>query len=99
MIVTRTAAAGLVLLAFGSGAAQAGIVCREGYQTVDGHEISTPYCNDNYVAEVARAYGIKVTDEAVRNNPARKDEICRWIGHDIRIMHYCDNDSGPDRSW
>jgi hypothetical protein len=59
MVVTRTLAGCLALLVAGSSAAQARIVCNEGYQRVNGKDISTPYCNDNYVAEVARSYGYR----------------------------------------
>ncbi len=99
MFLTRTFAICLGLLVLGSVSAQARIACREGYQMVNGQEISTPYCNDNYVAEVARKYGFKVSNEAVRNSPAKKDEICRVIGSDIRIHNYCDTDSGDDHAW
>jgi hypothetical protein len=99
MVMARTLACCLALIVLGSVGAEAGIVCREGYQAVNGQEISTPYCNDNYVAEVARKYGLKVSNEAVRNSPALKDRICRRFGSDIRIQHYCDTDSGPDRVW
>jgi hypothetical protein len=70
---------------------EAGILCRDGYQVVAGREISTPYCNDNYVASIARKHGVKVTDAEVRNNPARKSEVCRFVGNDIEIQHYCDD--------
>jgi hypothetical protein len=59
------------------------IVCRDGFQVVNGREISTPNCNDNYLAAVARQYGVKATDEEVRNNPSLKDRICRLAGSDI----------------
>jgi hypothetical protein len=78
--------------------AQAAIVCNEGFQVSGGREISTPYCNDNYVAEVARKHGFKVSNEEVRNNPARKDEVCRFIGSDPRISNYCNTDDGGSRS-
>jgi hypothetical protein len=78
--------------------AEARIVCHEGFQVVNGREISTPYCNDNYVAAVARQYGVKATDEAVRNNPSLKDQICRFAGSDIRIKNYCPDDHGTDNS-
>jgi hypothetical protein len=97
MLIARTLVGCTVFVVLGSAGAQAGIVCREGYQVVNGQELSTPYCNDNYVAEVARQRGINVSNETVRNSPARKDEICRRIGSDIRIQHYCNTDSGPDR--
>jgi hypothetical protein len=52
-----------------------------------GQPISTPYCRDNYLlASVARKYGFKVSDAAIRNNPSRKEEICRYIGSDIRVQ-------------
>jgi hypothetical protein len=78
--------------------AEAGIVCHDGFQVVNGREISTPYCNDNYIAHVARQYGMKATDEQVRNNPALKDEICRFASSDIRIQNYCPDDHGGDKS-
>jgi len=95
----RTLACCVASLGLGTANAEAGIVCNEGYQRVNGQEISTPYCNDNYVAEVARLYGFKVSNAAVRNSPALKDKICRELGSDIRIAPYCNTDSGPDRSW
>jgi hypothetical protein len=77
--------------------AEAKIVCRDGFQVVSGQEISTPYCNDGLVAQVAREYGMNVSAETVRNSPSAKDEICRFVGSDIRIQHYCnDTDQGPD---
>ena len=96
MLKLHAVVGSVALLAFGCAGAEARIVCREGFQTVGGQEISTPYCNDNYVAEVARARGISVTNEAVRNSPSLKNEICRKIGRDIRIHEYCDVDTGSD---
>lgn len=74
-------------------AADARIICREGYQVVQGNEISTPYCEHNYLAQVARQHGIRVTDAEVRNNPNRFSEICRFIGHDIRVSNTCANEN------
>ena len=76
--------------------AQAGIVCRDGYQVVNGQEISTPYCGDNYVAAIARKHGMKVSDAEVRNNPATKDEICRWLSNN-EIRSYCNSSDGRGR--
>jgi hypothetical protein len=87
-----------VVLSLSVGGAEAGIVCREGFQIVDGHAISTPYCNDAYVAEVVRSYGRDVSDDAVRNNPSLKDELCRQFGSDNRIQNYCNTDNGHDAS-
>ncbi len=91
------AAAGwAVALAAGGARAEARIVCHDGFQVVNGREISTPYCNDNYLAAVARQYGVKATDAGVRNNPSLKDQICRLAGSDIRIKSYCPDDHGND---
>jgi hypothetical protein len=99
--VLPVVSAGLALLAAGAfgHAAQASIVCRDGFQINYGRAISTPYCNDALVAAVAREHGFKVSDGEIRNNPSRKNEVCRFVGDDIRINHYCpDNDtSTPDR--
>ena len=37
----------------------------------------------------ARAYGIKVTDEAIRNNPNLKRNVCQSIGRDNRVFIAC----------
>lgn len=66
------------------------IECDEDYQIVQGRPISTPYCRDNYLAAVARTYGYKVSDSTIRNNPSRKEEICRFIGSDIRVQTACE---------
>lgn len=65
------------------------IECHEGYQRIRGNYVATPYCGDNYLASVARSYGSRVSNAEVRNNPSKKAEICRFIGHDIRIQHLC----------
>ncbi len=69
--------------------AEARIVCRDGYQLSGGQEISTPYCNDEYFAKVARQHGVKVTADEIRNNPSRKYELCRFLDSDIRVQDYC----------
>jgi hypothetical protein len=66
------------------------IECKEDYQIVQGRPISTPYCRDNYLATVARKYGFKVSESTIRNNPSRKEEICRYIGSDIRVQTACE---------
>ncbi len=65
--------------------AHAALKCDGDYQVVDGKEISTPYCRDNYLAHVARQYGVHVTDGEIRDNPARRSEVRRMIGYDIRV--------------
>ena len=89
-----TLAAACAASALVCGSANARIVCRDGFQMSGGKEISTPYCNDEYLAQVARERGVKVSADAVRNNPNRKDEICRHIGYDTRVRDYCPSENG-----
>lgn len=77
--------------------ADAAIKCRNDYQVVQGREISTPYCADNYLARVAREYGVRVSDQAIRNNPNKKSEVCRFIGHDPRVKENCINENSTGR--
>jgi hypothetical protein len=87
-----------ILTLFGSAyAADARIVCKDGYQQNAGGEVATPYCEDEYLAEVAREYGMKVAASAIRNNPNYKDEVCRLVGHDNRVRIYCNIDQGSSR--
>lgn len=65
------------------------ITCHGNYQVVAGQEISTPYCRDNALGQVAREFGFHVTDATVRNDPARKEELCRYLHNDIRVQTAC----------
>lgn len=69
--------------------ANARIECRNGSQLVGGNWISTPYCEDQRVAEVAAEYGMRVSADAIRKNPNVKKEVCRLIGQDIRVDLAC----------
>ena len=90
------AAAAMAFLS--SATAEAKIECREGFQVVNGQDISTPYCNDGLIAQVGRDHGMKVSAETVRNSPSTRNEVCRFVGSDIRIQHYCnDNGNSSDR--
>jgi hypothetical protein len=71
------------------------IDCEEGYQRVRGSLIATPYCQDAYLAVVARQFGVNASAERIRNNPSYKREICRIAGRDIRVQSTC-IDSGVD---
>jgi hypothetical protein len=79
-----------------SSAAYAHIVCHDDFQVVNGQEIATPYCQDNTLAQVSRAYGRRVSDAEVRNNPGLKDELCRNFGSDIRVKSACASSKGQD---
>ncbi|MDX2259084.1 MAG: hypothetical protein NW205_09235 [Hyphomicrobiaceae bacterium] len=70
-------------------AAEAAIRCQDNYQIVQGNLISTPYCEDNYLATVARGYGTRVAARDIRNSPNRKREICQLVGRDIRVSEIC----------
>jgi hypothetical protein len=90
LAVLLTAGASMSVLAATGSPAAARIQCQGTAQVVDGALISTPFCEDNYLAEVARtSYGMRVTAAQVRNNPSVKADVCRAIGHDIRIAHLC----------
>jgi hypothetical protein len=90
------AAAAVIILATSS-VAEAKIECRDGFQIVNGQEISTPYCNDGLIAKVARERGMNVSEDNVRNSPSTKNEVCRFVGDDIRVQNYCDDtDQGRD---
>ena len=72
--------------------AQARIKCSGEYQVIRGQgQIATPYCEDQYLARVARGYGIRVSASAIRQSPSRKEEVCRVIGHDGRVANICHN--------
>lgn len=70
--------------------AEAKIACNKGYQLVQGSWLATPYCQDQYVAQVAHDYGFKASPDRVRNEPLFKQHLCRFIGQDIRIKESCD---------
>lgn len=49
----------------------------------------TPYCEDEYLAQVARGYGMHVSGYAIRQNINVKARVCRLVGHDIRVQNIC----------
>jgi hypothetical protein len=85
-----------VLMVQLSSAAFAHIVCHDDFRVVNGREIAAPYCQDNTLAQVSRAYGRRVSDAEVRNNPGLKDELCRNFGSDIRLKGACASSKGQD---
>lgn len=74
--------------------AYAAIVCKDGFQKSGGSWISTPYCNDAHLAQIARHHGVRVSDAEVRDNPNRKGEICRFLSGSPTARDYCPDDSG-----
>lgn len=88
--LAATLAVTAAVIAAAAGPVQAKIRCDGAYQIVKGHgHIATPYCGDNYLGQVARGYGIRVSNREIRQNPNRKAEICRHIGHDTRVQDIC----------
>jgi len=69
--------------------AQSRIVCDGSYQIVQGHPLSTPYCQEQNLARVARAYGMRVSDESIRHSESVKAGVCRAIGYDNRVRDVC----------
>ncbi len=81
-----------VLASAGPGVA-GGIRCKDGYQDVAGSMLATPYCQDALLAAVAREYGMPVSAARIRANPNYKREVCRFVGHDIRVSHHCPDET------
>ena len=75
------------------------IECNGRNQLVSGSWISTPYCEDNYLAKVARSYGVSVSSRTIRTNPSRKDEVCRLVRHDNRVAGICNDGRSGRRNW
>ncbi len=98
-ITLATALATLSLAALTAGSAEAKIVCRNGYQMVNGSPLATPYCQDNLVGAVARERGIKVSDAEIRDNPNTKRYVCQLIGRDNRTYMACINAYGARRGF
>ncbi len=83
------AIAALIMLGGLSSTAQA-IECNGSYQVQkNGNEISTPFCQDQNLANVAREYGLRVSNRVIHNNPNRKREVCRVVGQDNRVSEAC----------
>jgi hypothetical protein len=92
--MTRIKLAAAIALASGllvaaQGGAEARILCDGNYQIVNGYPVSTPYCRDWELAQVARSYGIRVSFNEMRYSDSKKGEVCRTIGHDIRVQEVC----------
>ncbi len=66
------------------------IECEGNYQVQNnGNQIATPYCQDGYLAIVAREYGVRVSAEEIRYNPGEKQRVCRFVGYDNRVRDTC----------
>lgn len=80
---------GIAALGLTTDSSQARIACEGPYQIIQGQLHATPYCEDNYLAAVAREYGMRVSNAAIRNNPHEKQRACLFVGDDIRVQDIC----------
>ena len=69
--------------------ATAKIKCQGIFQVTKNGPISTPYCQEEEIARVARSYGWKVTAAQVHNNPLKKVYVCQVLGNDTRLAGAC----------
>lgn len=66
------------------------IECEGNFQIQkNGNQIVTPYCQDGYLAIVAREYGMRVSGEAIRQDYGEKERACRLVGEDNRVRDAC----------
>ena len=79
-----------VLVVASTQAADARIQCKGNFQATKNGLISTPYCQEEQIARVARSYGWNVTAAQIRNNPLKKVEVCQALGGDVRLKGSCD---------
>jgi hypothetical protein len=84
-------AAAAILAGVGYSTPAPAIDCSGPWQKVSGQEIATPYCEDNYLGQIARAAGLRVSNEDIRTNPNKKGEVCRFVGRDNRVRDICWN--------
>jgi hypothetical protein len=54
-----------------------------------GSGVSPRYCRALQIAKVAHESGIDVSAETLLRHPSRADEICRFVGSDIRVQPAC----------
>lgn len=72
-----------------SAPASAAMMCEGPYQIIEGRLLATQFCQDNYLAKVARSYGMRVSARQVRWDASIKADACRLTGHDNRVRTIC----------
>ena len=66
------------------------IECEGNFQVQkNGNRIATPYCQDDYLAIVARKYGMRVSGKDIRQGYSEKQRACRLVGQDNRVRDAC----------
>ena len=89
---------GVLSAAMAGIAAGAAIRCQGPNQIIKGQGLlPTPYCEDAYLAEVARGYGVAVSAAAIRASYTRKTRVCELIGQDTRLTGICAGHRPADR--
>ena len=79
-----------VSIAFGGiPSADAAIRCNGAYQINSLGQFHSPFCEDEYLAQVARSRGIRVTGAQIRASLSVKGDVCRTIGIDSRVYETC----------
>lgn len=78
--------------------AAAAIRCDGPVQIISGgNSQPTPYCEDAYLAQVARQHGVSVSATAIRASYNKKSRICELIGNDTRVSSICTGHRPVDR--
>ncbi len=77
------------------GPAGAGIKCQGEFQVTKYGLLATPYCQEEEIARVARAYGWRGTASQVHRDPLTKVYLCQQFGNDVRLKGACAG-YGPD---
>ncbi|MEE9587108.1 MAG: hypothetical protein V3V97_03695 [Hyphomicrobiaceae bacterium] len=77
----------------------AAIQCQGPNQVIPGHGLlPTPYCGDQYLAQVAASHGRRVSGASIRRNINLKADVCLQVGNDIRVSQICQGYRIEDRS-
>jgi hypothetical protein len=89
LVVAGIAAIGAATL--GTAPAEARIRCKDGYQIIRGVGLhSSPYCEIQYLAHVARrSYGVSTSFRRLRNSVDERERVCQVVGHDSRVYSTC----------
>lgn len=66
------------------------IECEGNFQVQkSGNLIATPFCQDEYLAEVAQEHGMDVSGRQIRRSYSMKGKACRLVGYDNRVRDTC----------
>ena len=89
-LVQAVLAASAFAMFGGAGTADAKFRCSEGFQQNSSGEFASPFCETEYLAQVARSYGDHVTANQIRASFSLELQVCRLIGNDNRVSHICE---------